>query len=129
MIIFSYYEIIDSVMGTNPTISPHYIIDSGAQDGLDLDDEEGFLLVDDNVCATSPVQASSSSKDVQILDDSCDGSISVSVAKEKGTANRRQNNQEKRKRKRPRAAAIFEDIATTIETSLSSMEDRFAAII
>ena len=32
----------------------------------------------------------------------------------------------KKKRKRPRAAAVFEGIATTIETSLSSMEDRFA---
>ena len=53
----------------------------------------------------------------------------MSVAKEKGTANRRQTDQEKRKRKRPRAAAIFEDIATTIETSLSSMENRFAAMM
>ena len=64
---FPYYEIIDSVMGTNPTISPHFIIGSGAQDGLDLDDEDDFLLVDDNVCATSPVQASSPSMTYRFL--------------------------------------------------------------
>ena len=46
---FPYYDIIDNVMGTNSTISPHFIIDSGARDGLDLDDKDKFLLVDDNV--------------------------------------------------------------------------------
>ena len=75
---FPYYEIIDSVMGKNPTISPHFTIESGPHG---KDDEDDFL--DDNVCATSPVQASSPRNYIQFLDDSCDESTSVSVVTEK----------------------------------------------
>ena len=70
-------------MGTNPTISPHFTIESGTHG---QDDEDNFL--DNNVCTTSPVQESRPSNDIQLLDDSCNESTSVSVVTEKRPANR-----------------------------------------
>ena len=112
-------------MGTNPSISPRILIDSGAQDD-DNDYEE------DSACTSTPAssaQSGSPSTEVHVLDDSCVGS--VGVRSPRGAATGRQSDKEKKRGKSQRgaAAAAFEDIGHAIDMRLSSMEDKFATIM